>query len=223
MPELPLVSVDLPILGDRGTGLEERVEPRQLVLIVGAVLVFLVAGASSWLIVKPGYTLLWPMTVDAILFASFAVLCRLVSALRGTRFGRRGPSLFIIGLGVASLLWTYFGVLPASVGFDSAAANVARSEVARAAQGCQLVRHGSIGFLAAPYKICTTVIPGSSNVLFATPNLYRGYAYVSGRAGESWFPDQCSRHLTGHWWAFFDDAQSTVFGCPFGYTNHGGG
>ena len=66
------------------------------------------------------------MAVDVIIFAFFGTLCRLVSALRGTRFGRIGLSSIFLGLGIASLLWTYFGVLAASVGFDSAGASVAR-------------------------------------------------------------------------------------------------
>lgn len=217
------MSVDSPILEDQSARPEEGRPPRQFVPVVATVVVCLISGASSWIIVKPGYTMLWPMAVDVMLYASFAVLCRLVSALRGTRFGRKGPSLIFLGLGAASLLWTYFGVLPASVGFDSAAASVARSEVAHAAQGCQLVQRGSIGFLQAPYKICTDVIPLSSRVEFATPDLYRGYAYVSGTIGVGWFSDQCARHLTGHWWAFFNDATSTVNGCPFGYSFHAGG
>src|ERR1035437_6602165 len=115
------------------------------------------------------------MAVDVIIFAFFGALCRLVSALRGTRFGRIGLSSIFFGLGAASLLWTYFGVLPASVGFDSAGASVARHEIAQDAPGCLLVKQGSIGMLQAPFKICTEVIPSSSRVEFATLDLNRGY------------------------------------------------
>ena len=86
-------------------------------------------------------SLLWPMALDVTIFAFFGALSRLVSALRGTRFGRIGLSSVFFGLGATCLLWTYFGVLPASVGFDSAGASVARHEVAQAAQGVDPVSY----------------------------------------------------------------------------------
>lgn len=220
---LTLMSVDSPALEDQFARPQERGTPRQFVAYAATIAVCLIAGAFSWLNVKPGVSLLWPMAVDVIIFAFFGALCRLVSALRGTRFGRIGPSSIFVGLGIISLLWTYFGVLPASVGLDSASASVARHAVAQAAQGCQLVKHGSIGLLQSPYKICTEVIPRASRVEFANLNLNRGYAYVSGTNGEGWFSDECSRHLTGHWWTFATDQQAPVIGCPFGYSFHGGG
>jgi hypothetical protein len=139
------MSVDSPALEDQFARPQERGTPRQFVAYAATIAVCLIAGAFSWLNVKPGVSLLWPMAVDVIIFAFFGALCRLVSALRGTRFGRIGPSSIFVGLGIISLLWTYFGVLPASVGLDSASASVARHAVAQAAQGCQLVKHGSIG------------------------------------------------------------------------------
>jgi hypothetical protein len=217
------MDVDSPILEEQRTRPGERQTPRQTLFIVATIGVCLIAGACSWLIVKPGESLLWPMAVDVIIFAFFGALCRLVSALRGTRFGRIRLSSIFLGLGAASPLWTYFGVLPASVGFDSAGASVARHEVAQLAQGCRLVKQGSIGMLQAPYKICTWVIPRSSMVEFATPDLNRGYAYVSGAIGEGWFSDECARHLTGHWWAFASDQQAPITGCPFGYSLQPGG
>ncbi len=226
------MGVDSPILEEQRTRPGERQTPRQILPIVATIGVCLIAGACSWLIVKPGESLLWPMAVDVIIFAFFGALCRLVSALRGTRFGRVGLSSIFLGLGAASLLWTYFGVLPASVGFNSAGASVARHEVAQAARvverhhsyaRCRSVKQGSIGMLQAPYKICTHVIPRSSMVEFSTLSLNRGYAYVSGTIGEGWFSDECARHLTGHWWAFASDQQAPVTGCPFGYSYRPGG
>lgn len=194
-----------------------------MVASAAMIAVCLIAGAWSWLSVKPGDSLLPPMAADVIIFVFFGAVCRLVTALRGTRFGRIGPTSVFLGLGATSLLWTYFGVLPASVGFDSASAIVARHEVAQSAQGCRVVKHGSIGLLPSPYKICTEVIPRASSVEFATTNLKRGYAYVSGTIGDGWFSDECSRHLIGHWWAFASGQYAPVTGCPFGYTFHGGG
>jgi hypothetical protein len=112
------MSVDSPILEEQRTRQVKRQTLRQILPIVAAIGVCLIAGACSWLIVKPGDSLLWPMAVDLIIFSFFGALCRLVSALRGTRFGQIGISSIFLGLGAASLLWTYFGVLPASVGFD---------------------------------------------------------------------------------------------------------
>ena len=217
------MSVDSPILEEHRTRPGERKTPRQILPIVATISVCLVAGVCSWLIEKPGESLLWPIAVDVIIFAFFGALCRLVSALRGTRFGRIGLSSIFFGLGAASLLWTYFGVLPASVGFDSASVSVAHHETAQKAKGCRLVKQGSIGMLQAPYKICTYVIPRSSMVEFATIDLNRGYAYVSGTIGEGWFADECARHLTGHWWAFATDQQAPITGCPFGYSFQPGG
>jgi hypothetical protein len=226
------MGVNSPILDEQSTRPGKPQVPRQILPIVATISVSLIAGACSWLIVKPGASLLWPMAADVIIFAFFGASCRLVSALHGTQFGRIGLTSIFLGLGAVSLLWTYFGVLPASVGFDSAGANVARHEVAQAAQvvdrqhsyaRCQLVKHGSIGMLQAPYKICTQVIPRSSMVEFATLGLNRGYAYISGAIGEGWFSDECARHLTGHWWAFATDQQAPITGCPFGYSYRDGG
>jgi len=217
------MSIDSPILEEQRTRPVERQAQHKILPIVATVGVCLIAGACSWLIVKPGETLLWPMALDVIIFAFFGALCRLVSALQGTRFGRIGLSSIFLGLGAASLLWTYFGVLPASVDFGSVGASVARHKIVDIAKGCQLVKQGSIGMLQAPYKICTYVLPRSSMVEFATLGLDRGYAYVNGAIGEGWFSDECSRHLTGPWWAFASDQQAPVTSCPFGYSYHGGG
>jgi len=226
------MGVNSPIREEQRTQSGERQIPRQILPIVATIGVCIIAGACSWLIVKPGESLLWPMALDVTIFAFFGALSRLVSALRGTRFGRIGLSSVFFGLGATCLLWTYFGVLPASVGFDSAGASVARHEVAQAAQGvdqrhsyarCRLVKKGSIGMLKTPFKICTYVTTRSSMVEFATIDLNRGYAYVSGAIGEGWFSDECARHLTGHWWAFASDQQAPITGCPFGYTFRPGG
>jgi len=218
-----VMGVNSPILEEHEIRPGERQTSRDILPIVATIGVCLFAGAWSWLIEKPGQSLLWPMALDVLFFALFGAMCRLVSALRGTRFGRIGITTVFLGFGAASLLWTYYGVLPASVGFDAAGTRVARHEVAQMAKGCQLVKQGSIGMVRAPYKICTFVIPRSSMVEFATTDPDRGYAYVSGAIGEGWFSDECARHLTGPWWAFASDQQAPVTGCPFGYAFQPGG
>jgi len=164
------MGVDSPILEEQRARPGERTTPQQIQPIVATIGVCLFAGACSWLIVKQGESLSWPLAVDVIIYAFFGALCRLVSALRGTRFGCIGlSSIFLgLGLGAASLLWTYFDVVPASVGFDSEGASVASHEIAQMAQGCRLVTQSSVGMLQAPYEICSDVIPRSSKVEFAT-------------------------------------------------------
>lgn len=216
------MGVDSPILEERRARPRERQTSRRILPIIATISVCLITGACSWQIEKPGESLLWPIAVNVIIFAFFGALCRLVSAFRGTPFGRMWLSSILLGL-AASILWTYFGVLPASVRFDSAGASVARHEIAEMAKGCRLVKQGSIGMLRAPYKICAHVIPRSSMVEFATLGLDRGYAYVSGAISEGWFADECARHLTGPWWAFASDQQAPITGCPFGYSFQPGG
>jgi hypothetical protein len=202
-----------PVLGTRKS---------KLLLIVATTAACLVAGTVSWLLVQPGEGLLWPLAMDLLIAALFGTAYREM-LLRSGRAGRIRVMSMIVGLAVVSMLWTYFGVLPASVNFDSAAATVARTEVAQRAQGCRLVESGSVGLLGAPYKICTNISSAGSMVMFATPDLHRGYAYIVGQLGSAWFPDQCARHLIGSWWAFFNVPATMVNGCPLGYSLHGGG
>jgi hypothetical protein len=221
--KIPLISVPAPIRDDHLQGSRRRNRTRQAAVLFALVVAALSAGSSSWLIERPGDTLFFPMALDVGIFLLFAVAGLLMWRPWLEQSGGSGYAIALPVVGIACLLWTYFGVLPASVTFDSSATNVARHDVAVKAQGCQLIERGSVGFLRAPYKICTYVIPRASKVSFSTPDFVRGYAYVTGQVGVGWFPDQCSRHLFGNWWAFFNDAVSTTFGCPFGYANHGGG
>ena len=191
--------------------------------VAATIAALLVTGSVSWRLVQPGETLLWPLAADLLISAFFSTACLVVLRRQNRRDGRDRVALTVVGLVVVSMLWTYFGVLPASVNFDSAAATVARHEVAQRTSGCRLVHKGSVGLLGAPYTICTNTAAGGSMVMFATPDLHRGYAYVSGRSSLNWFPDQCVRHLIGSWWAFYNVPATTISGCPLGYSPHGGG
>ena len=153
----------------------------------------LVSGAVSWRLVQPGETLLWPLAVDLLISAFFSAAYLAALQRQNRRNGRNRVAWTAAGLVLVSMLWTYFGVLPASVSLDSSAATVARREVTQEASGCRLVHEGSVGLLRAPYKICTDTGAGGSMVMFATPDLHRGYAYVTGRSSLDWFPDQCAR------------------------------
>jgi hypothetical protein len=121
------------------------------------------------------------------------------------------------------MLWSYYGVLPASVKWDSTATNWIQTSIQDGAQGCRVVASGSVGFLDAPYKVCVHRDGTNYMVQFVTIDLSRGYAYVLGKTNLNWFPDQCARELLlPHWWAFYVPSP-TAIGCPFGFWAHGGG
>ena len=74
------MGVNSPIREEQRTQSGERQIPRQILPIVATIGVCIIAGACSWLIVKPGESLLWPMALDVTIFAFFGALSRLVSA-----------------------------------------------------------------------------------------------------------------------------------------------
>ena len=202
---------------------ERRKRKSDLLLIVAATVVCLVAGTVSWLVVQPGQDLLRPLAADLIIVILFGAACY-EKLRRGNRKDRFRISVLVVSLAVVSMCWTYFGVLPASVSFDSSAAKAVLQEIAHKDVGCRLVKSGSVGLLTAPYSICRNTAPSGSMVMFAVNDLQRGYAYLSGRTnGVNWFPEECSRHLIGRWWAFYSDPLLVLDGCPFGYSAHGGG
>jgi hypothetical protein len=91
------MSVDSPALEDQFARPQERGTPRQFVAYAATIAVCLIAGAFSWLNVKPGVSLLWPMAVDVIIFAFFGALCRLVSTLLDLCWtGHHKPALDVL-------------------------------------------------------------------------------------------------------------------------------
>lgn len=187
------------------------------------VCVDLVAGYVAWQLVRPGESLLWPATLVALIMVAPATAwyCSLKS-IGGWR-RHRSLSLAVAVSCVVPVLWSYFGVLPASVIWDATAANWIQTSIQEGAQGCRVVSAGSVGFLSAPYKVCVTYDGTNYMVRFSTVDLSRGYAYVQGKTNLNWFPDQCARELLlPHWWAFYNPAQ-TANGCPVGFWAHGGG
>lgn len=181
-----------------------------------------VAGYVAWHLVQPGQSLLGPLFIVGLILAAPFVGWWIY--LRSLPIGRRRRvlSVDIAVLLTLPLLWTYFGVLPASVGLDAAATRLAQSEISSSTHGCRVVSGGSIGLLRAPYEICSVKEQASSLVFFSTLDRYRGYAYIQRNQNLNWFPDECARQLDGHWWAFFGDPVAVVNGCPFGYSPHGG-
>ena len=205
----------------------ERPKSRKMVLaLLGVVMTFIidcVAGVVAWHLVNPGQTLLGPLLMVAMILTVPAIgWCFFLRSVPTTK--RRQVLLASVAILLAlPLLWTYFGVLPASVGLDRTAATFAQREISGSAGGCQVVASGSIGLLRAPYKVCEINESASSLVIFSTLDDYRGYAYVERHQEMNWFPDECARHLVGHWWAYFSNPVAVVSGCPFGYSAHGGG
>jgi hypothetical protein len=189
--------------------------------LVVELVALLSAGTVSWLIVRPGKSLLLPIAADVLIFVIVGVSRHWIRPMQGRRLNSRGSSWSIAAICIVSVFWTYFGVLAASVVFDSAAASAARHEVAISASGCQPVEHGSVGFINAPYVICTHEFSGASIVEFTkAPYVDGGYYYVTGQSKGSWDPDGCARHLFGNWWAY---AIAVNSGCPLGYGMQGGG
>ena len=189
--------------------------------VVVALLAVVAAGVVSWLVVRPGDSLFLPLVIDVAIFAVIGFVQKRSRPWHRFHLGRGGNLGLITSLCVASVLWTYFGVLTASVDFDTAAASTARHDVAIGVSGCQMVRHGSVGFIDAPYQICTTILGSASIVDFTkSPSENGGYSYITGQSTGSWFPDGCARHLIGHWWAY---ASSSGTGCALGYGLQGGG
>ena len=175
----------------------------------------LVAGTVSWLVVRPGESLFIPLLVDVVIFALIGVAQKSARPWHRYHLGRGLRAWFVVSLCAVSLAWTYFGVLAASVTFDAGAATLAQHEIALARDGCHVVEHGSVGFINAPYQVCTTVVSDAATVDFsADPWRVGGYSYITGQSVGSWFPDGCARHLYGHWWAY---AVVSGTSCPLGY------
>lgn len=205
---------------------EEPKSRRKSSALLGVVMTFIIdciAGVVAWHLVSPGQTLIGPLLIVAMILAGPTIGWWFYLRSLPTSKTRRALSTYVAILLALPLLWTYFGVLPASVGFDWSAATIAQAEISSSAGGCQVVTRGSIGLLRAPYKVCEINESSSSLVFFATLDGYRGYAYVGRNQGLNWFPDECARHLEGHWWAYFSNPVAVVYGCPLGYSAHGGG
>jgi hypothetical protein len=124
-------------------------------------------------------------------------------------------------LGPMAIIWTFFGVLPASVIWNSSGPQLAATASGGSNGGCRLVTSGSVGLIDAPYNVCVDTFNGATAVRFATADGKSGYLYLTATSSSGWFPDECSRHLIGKWWIF--GSGDGIGDCPFGYQFHGGG
>jgi hypothetical protein len=148
----------------------------------------------------------------------------LVMKSRGGWRGHRSLALSVTALCVLPILWSFIGVLPASVQWDATAARAISATANGGPDGCRVVATGSVGLLNAPYKICVNRDGANFMVRFSTIDLTRGYAYVQSKPDLSWLPDQCATELLlPHWWAFYSNSGQAGNGCPFGYWARGGG
>ncbi len=200
-----------------------RTHQLKIVSLTATVCIDLVAGYVAWQLVRPGESLLWPTALVALIAVVPATAFYYLLKSVGGWKRRRSLSVSVAASCAIPVLWSYFGVLPASVSWNSTAASWIHTSIQEGAQGCRVVSTGSVGFLSAPYKVCVNQDGTNSIVRFSTLDLSRGYAYVQGKTNLNWFPDQCSRELLlPHWWAFYNPAQSAN-SCPFGFSAHGGG
>jgi hypothetical protein len=194
------------------------------VFLASTVCVDLIAGFVAWQLVRPGESLLWPTALVALIMVPAATGSFLVVKSMGGWRGHRTLALSVAALCLLPILWSSFGVLPASVNWDATATHAIRAATSGGPDGCRVVATGSVGLLNAPYKICVTRVGANFIVRFSTIDSTRGYAYVQSKPHLSWFPDQCAtRLLLPHWWAFYSNSAQTVNGCPFGYSPRGGG
>jgi len=180
--------------------------------------VALVTGYLSWRQIQPGISLLGPTASATIIMGIIALVWFFALKNSGGPIRRRLLKSFVALLCVLPPVWALFGVLPASIMWDSAAVTTAQRIISSGTEACQRVTSGSIGLLKAPYLVCSSN-PGDGHVVtFTTLDQGRGYAYVQQRLAMNWFPNECASHLEGHWWAFNSSVNPSNGGsCPTGF------
>ena len=212
-PSVVVVRTDEISLATKSRGSEDK----RVVLLAASIpiAISIVAGLLGWLLVGPGRSLLVPTAEVALLVVLASVLGTVVLSFSDNRqLHRLFIGLFAV-LGSMAIAWTYFGVLPASVVWNSSGPDLAAKALQGSTSGCQLVTTGSVGLISAPYKECVDTFKGAVAVRFAKVNMTMGYVYLAATNTSGWFPDECSRHLVGNWWAYSGPAPSA--GCPVGY------
>lgn len=190
---------------------------RQLLMagLVGTTCIVVGAGYISWRVVQPGVSLFGPTALASLIMSLTASAWYFALRTSGGPRVHRSLWLIVVALCLVPPLWTFFGVLPSSINWDSAAVNVARAAISSRSQTCREVSTGSVGLLRSPYLVCSSN-PGDGYVVtFTTMDRGRGYAYVQQRLDLSWFPHECANHLEGHWWAFNVSVNPSIGGsCP---------
>lgn len=192
-----------------------------LLVVTIPVATSVLAGLLGWLLVRPGSSVLVPTAEVAVLaILPFVIGMAALSFSDNRQLHRLFIGLFGV-LGPMAIAWTFFGVLPASVIWNSSGPQLAATATTGSNGGCRLVTSGSIGLIDAPYNVCVTTFNGGTGVRFAAADGKSGYVYLTATSSSGWFPDECSRHLIGKWWMF--GSSDGIGDCPFGYQFHGGG
>ena len=183
------------------------------------VVICLLAGLLGWLLVRPGQSVIVPTAEVAVLVIVLSVIGMAVLSFTDNRqLHRLFVGLFAI-LGPLAIAWTFFGVLPASVIWNSYGSQLAAT--AGSSSPCRQVSSGSVGLIDAPYNVCINTFKGGTGITFVAADGKSGYVYLTATSSSGWFPDECHRHLVGNWWAF--GASDGIGNCPFGYQFQGGG
>jgi hypothetical protein len=192
-----------------------------LLVVTVPIAVSIVAGLLGWLLVRPGSSPITPTgEVAALVILPFALGMAVLSFSDNRQLHRLFLGLFAV-LGPLAIVWTFFGVLPASVVWDSSGPRLAATALQGSNGPCHVVTSGSVGLIGAPYNECIATFNGATAVRFATADGKSGYVYLTAASSSGWFPDECIRHLIGNWWTF--GSSDGIGDCPFGYQFHGGG
>src|ERR1035437_10288565 len=109
------------------------------VCLTGTACVDLIAGFVAWQLVRPGESLLWPTALVALIMVPAATAWFLVVKSMGGWWGHRTLALSVAALCVLPILWSSFGVLPASVNWDATATNAIRAVSDGSPDGCRVV------------------------------------------------------------------------------------
>lgn len=222
------------VVGQPVPGLGARSAP-WWVPVLGGALALVGLGALGWILPGPGRSLVVP----AVVVLGVGVALALASwAVSRARWSTGWPvAAAVTGAAVAATVWTFEFSLPASMAWDPGATRSAAAvlfdlnhgDLARTVPPtpCRTVRTGSVGPLGAPYTACAVSTAEGHFVVYTAlgSRPVRGLAYTD--VGAATFPDGCTRHLAGRWWAFVGSTENEALGidglCPFGYRFHGGG
>jgi hypothetical protein len=216
---MQMVSTDEISLATKSRGSEDR--RVVLLVVIVPIAVSLLAALLGWLLIRPGSSVLVPTAEVAVLvILPFVIGMAALSFSDNRQLHRLFIGLFAL-LGPMAIAWAFFGVLPASIVWNSSGQQLAATAATVSNGGCRLVTSGSVGLIDAPYNVCVNTFKGGTGVTFAAADGKSGYVYLTAISSSGWFPDECSRHLIGNWWAF--GSFGGTGNCPFGYQGHGGG
>lgn len=204
------------------------------VLALAILVIGIFLGYLGWLLPVPGASLLYPSCIVFGVGVAIAIVGWVIGALRKTDTRRVvGFSFVVVALSVAATVWTLDFSLPAAVTLPSGPLQQARAALSRAEHGpknqvgsplrpCRVVTSGAVGPIGAPYRVCALWTDPTHMVTLSAVGSHGGLAYLDGPSSAAYFPDECSRRLTGSWWMYTTPTNG-IGSCPVGYSFHGGG